>query len=119
MEDIKFIKKITDYIELERTVVGNCIYYNLDNGNKVKLWCYELGVEANVINKANGKIDAVSFPFVNYFKPTRCSDNAPQWTQYIYDNKWNFEDLYPHTIPKEYDYKNLAKALITYIEMYA
>lgn len=118
MENIKFIKKITDYIAKNRVIIGNCIYYNLANGNKVKLWCYELGVEADVINKIDGKVDTVRFPFANYFKPTQCSAGAPQWTQEIEYGKWRFEASYKHVLPKESDYINLAEALITYIEMY-
>lgn len=118
MENIKFIKKITDYIEKDRTIIGNCVYYNLHNGNKVKLWCYELGVSADVINKVNGKIDSVDFPFANYFAPTQCSVNSPKWTQHIDNGTWYFENTYKHVLPKESDYKNLAEALSVYIEMY-
>ena len=119
MENIKFILKITDYIKGDREIIGNCVYYNLDNGNKVKLWCYDCGVEAEVINKIKGKIDFVRFPFVNYFEPTQCSPGAPKWIQHITSSgTWFFEEKYAHVLPKESDYMNLAKALGTYIEMY-
>lgn len=118
MENIKFIKKMTDYVKRDRTVIGNCVYYNLANGNKVKMWCYELGVEAEVINKIDGKVDVVRFPFANYFAPTQCSPNAPKWTQHIEHGKWYFSDTYSHVLPKESDYINLAEALSTYIAMY-
>lgn len=118
MENIKFIKKITEHINEDRTIIGNCVYYNLANGNKVKMWCYELGVEVNVINKIEGKVDTVKFPFANYFAPTQCSANSPKWTQHIDNGKWYFEDMYSHVLPKENDYINLAEALSTYIEMY-
>ena len=48
MENIKFIKDITLYIDKPRAIVGNCIYYNLSNGNKIKLWCEEMGVEDTI-----------------------------------------------------------------------
>lgn len=118
MENIKFIKKITDYIEKDRTIIGDCIYYNLKNGNKIKLWCYSQGVEASAINKIDGEIDRVRFPFANYFEPTQCSNNAPKWTQHIDNGKWHFENMYTHVIPKDSDYINISKALSTYIEMY-
>jgi hypothetical protein len=118
MEDIKFIKKITDYIGRKRTIIGNCVYYNLENGNKVKLWCEELYVEANVINKIGGKVDTVRFPFANYFAPTKCSPSSKEWTQHIYCGEWQFASMYVHVLPKENDYINLAKAISTYIEMY-
>lgn len=118
MENIKFIKRITSYIKRDRVIIGNCVYYNLKNGNKIKLWCYELGVEANVINKIDGKIDTVRFPFSNYFEPTQCSANAPKWTQHIDNGRWYFSEMYQHVLPKESDYNNLAEALNMYIEMY-
>lgn len=118
MENIKFIKKITDYIEKDKTIIGDCIYYNLANGNKVKMWCYNLGVRADVINKIDGKIDCADFPFSNYFKPTQCSEGAPQWTQYITNGRWYFSEMYSHVLPKEDDYMRLAEALNLYIEMY-
>lgn len=118
MENIKFIKKITDYIDRNRTIIGNCVYYNLENGNKIKLWCYDLGVEANVINKIDGKIDTVRFPFSNYFAPTQCSPGASKWTQHIDNGHWCFENIYTHVLPKDNDYISLAEALSVYIEMY-
>ena len=118
MKDIKFIKKITDYVMRDRVIVGNCVYYNLENGNKVKLYCYDNGVKAEVINKVNGKIDDIDFPFANYFEPTQCSANSPKWTQHIDGDKWYFENTYNHVLPKNNDYINLAVALSVYIEMY-
>ena len=118
MENIKFIKKITDYVREGRTIIGNCIYYNLANGNKVKLWCDTYGVRAEAINKIDGKIDSVDFPFANYFAPTQCGPNDTKWTQHIDYGKWRFEDTYKHVLPKESDYIRLAEALNVYIEMY-
>ena len=119
MENIKFIKKITDYVSQDRIIVGDCVYYNLANGNRVKLWCYEYGVRAEVINKTDGKIDSLDLPFANYFKPTQCSPNAPKWTQHIDKGQWYFENAYTHVLPKESDYMRLAEALEQYITMYA
>lgn len=118
MENIKFIKSITDYVP-GGLVIGNCVYYNLANGNKVKFWCHEYGVKAEVINKREGKVDGVDFPFKNYFAPTQCSPGAPKWTQHIDNGKWYFEGSYKHVLPKESDYLRLAMALNEYIEMYA
>lgn len=118
MENIKFIKEITYYIDKPRTIIGNCVYYNLANGNKIKMWCYELGVEVDVINKLDGKVDFVRIPFANYFAPTQCSANAPKWTQHIEHGRWYFSNVYSHVLPKKSDYINLARALNTYIEMY-
>lgn len=118
MENIKFIKQITDYVRGNRIIIGNCVYYNFANGNKTKLWCYEYGVHAEVINKIDGKIDSVDFPFANYFKPTQCSACAPQWTQHIDGGKWYFSHVYSHVLPKESDYARLAEALNMYMEMY-
>ena len=119
MENIKFILKITGYVKGDREVVGNCVYYNLDNGNKVKLWCFEYGVGAEVINKINGKVDSVDFPFSHYFEAVQCSPSSPMWTQHITrEGKWFFEGQYSHVLPKESDYDNLASAIETYIEMY-
>ena len=119
MENIKFIKEITHYVDAPRTIIGNCVYYNLGNGNKVKMWCYEFGVKAEVINKIDGKVDTVDFPFSNYFEPTQCSANAPKWYQHIDHGKWYFSQMYDHVLPKERDYMRLANALEVYIEMYA
>lgn len=119
MENIKFIKTITDYVKIgKKEIIGNCVYYILDNGNRVKMWCYDCGVEADVINKIEGKVDCVKFPFDNYFEPTQCSIGAPKWTQHIDNGKWYFEDTYTHVLPKEKDYVNLAEAIETYIRMY-
>lgn len=118
MENIKFIKEITQYIDRPRTIIGDCVYYNLKNGNKVKMWCCISGVEVSVINKIRGAVDMVAFPFANYFRPTQCSPNAPMWTQHIDHGKWYFSDQYSHVLPQKYDFINLAKALDTYIQMY-
>lgn len=118
MENIKFIKKITDYVNRDRKIVGNCVYYTLQNGNRIKLCCYEGGVKADVINKIDGNVDGISLPFANYFKPTQCSPNAPKWTQYIDNGKWYFSDVYKHVLPTDEDYTNLANAIEDYIEMY-
>ena len=118
MEDIRFIFTITEYIDRPRTVMGNCIYYNLANGNKVKAWCYSTGIRAEVISKTQGHIDGVDLPFYRYLSPVRCSRNAPDWTQFIDKGKWNFEDQFPHTLPSEADYRKLSAALNQYIEMF-
>ena len=122
MENIKFITQITNYVAKERVIIGDCVYYNLENGNKVKLWCYSSGVTAEVINKTLGTVDRVELPFSNYFAKVQCSPNSPicpAWTQHIENGKWYFEDQYRHVLPKLSDYLNLATAIETYIDMYA
>jgi hypothetical protein len=37
MENIKFIKEITYYVDKPRTIIGNCVDYNFANGNKVEM----------------------------------------------------------------------------------
>ena len=118
MENIRFIACIADYIDRPKIVVGNCIYYSLDNGNRVKAWCYSSGVRAEVISKTQGHIDSIDIPFDRYFAPVRCSSNAPWWTQFIDKGKWNFEDIYPHTRPSDDDHQNIANALSLFIELF-
>lgn len=118
MENIKFIKGITQYVERPRSIIGDCVYYNLNNGNKVKLWCYDMGVGAEVINKLEGRIDRVDLQFANYFKPTQCSPGAPKWIQHIHFGKWYFSETYTHVLPKVSDYKNIACAIEMYIRMF-
>ena len=117
---IKFIKKITDYVEKDypKQIVGNCIYYDLTNGKVMKLWCYEYGVKAEIINKFDGKVDSIDIPFSNYFEPTQCSSGAPKWTQHIDNGKWYFENTYKHVLPTEKDYIKLAMAIEMYIKIY-
>ena len=118
MENIKFIKEVARYTDRQNVIIGDCLYYNLENGNKIKMWCYDRGVMAEVINKTTGKLDCVELPFRNYFEPKQCSPGAPKWSPYIYDGKWYFSDLYNHVVPNDNDYMCLAAALETYIGMY-
>ena len=118
MENIKFIKRITDDISMGRTIIGNCIYYDLANGNIAKIWCEELGVEINIINSTHGKVDNVYLPFANYFEAVQCSSNSPKWHQHIDKGHWYFEESYKHVLPKNSDYMRLAKAIETYINMF-
>jgi hypothetical protein len=119
MEDIKFIKKITDYILLkDRNIFGNCVYYYMANNNRAKLWCDTIGVIVEIININNGKIDEIHFPFANYFEPTQCSAGAPMWRQHIDNGYWHFEKQYKHVLPKDSDYVRLASAIYSYMEMF-
>lgn len=119
MASIKFIKQITDYINKERIIVGNCIYYKLKNNNRVKTWCDNDGVRIKIINCKEGEVDYTFLPFKNYFEPTQCSPGAPMWYQHIEDgNRWYFEETYSHVLPKERDYKRLANAMENYIQMF-
>jgi hypothetical protein len=118
MESLKFIDEITSYVDRNRIIIGDCVYYNLENGNKVKIWCDTYGVCATVINKTQGSVDRVDFPFRCYFAPVQCSKGAPTWTQHIDHGHWYFDNM-PHVLPKHSDFCNLALALTVYIDMYA
>ena len=118
MANIRFIKQITSYIDRERIIVGNCIYYKLKNGNRARMWCETDGVRIKIINAKEGEVDGVFLPFMNYFQPTRCSPNAPKWYQHIDGNYWYFEKEYSHVLPKESDYTRLANAMENYIQMF-
>ena len=118
IQNIKFINRITDEINREKVVMGNFVYYVLNNGNRVKTYCEEEGVRMEIVNKKEGKVDGTWLPFRNYFQPTQCSLGAPTWYQHINHGKWYFSEMYTHVLPKASDYKNLAKAMETYIKMF-
>ena len=117
-ENIKFINCITGYVHKDKIVIGDCVYYVLGNGNRVKAYCDEFGVRMEVINRKEGKVDAAYLPFKNYFQPTQCSPGAPTWYQHIEYGKWYFSDQYTHVLPKASDYRNLASAMETYMQMF-
>ncbi len=118
MVNIKFIKSITNYISMDRTISGDCVYYDLNNGNVAKTFCYEDGVGIQIINKVNGMIDNIRLPFANYFEPKQCSPGAPKWNQHIERNgEWYFAQ-YDWCLPTEKDYMNIAKAMATYMCMF-
>lgn len=116
--DIKFIKEITEFVCLKRTIVGDFIYYTLDNGNRIKTWCYGYGVEMEVIHKTSGKVDSIKLPFLNYFKPVQCGPNSPYWYQSISYNKWQYEKQHPDLFPTDEDYKSIADGIETFISLY-
>ena len=118
MENIKFILKFANEVPRGHKVVGNCVYFVLKNGNRVKAYCDEYGVILEVINNREGKIDSVKLPFSNYFQPVQCSQGAPAWYQTIEHGKWRFEETYKHVLPKLRDYQNLAEAMENYIAMF-
>lgn len=122
MENVKFIDRITMYLETSpgqrRVKVGNCIYITLQSGLNVKLYCVSNAVIAEVISKVNGKVDGIELPFANYFEPTQCSPGARKWTQYIENGRWYFSDQYPHVLPTDEDYDNLAHGIHEFISLY-
>ena len=117
-KNIKFIKRITDELSRERVIIGDFVYFVLGNGNRVKAHCDEFGVQMEVINRKEGRVDSIHLPFRNYFQPTQCSPGAPTWYQHIDHDKWWFEGTYKHVLPKSSDYRNLANAMETYIRMF-
>ena len=118
IQNVKFINKMTDYVDREKVVLGDMVYYVLGNGNRVKAYCEEQGVRMEVINRKEGKVDSIYLPFRSYFQPTQCSPGAPTWYQHIDNGRWYFSQSYTHVLPKVSDYKNLAKAMETYIKMF-
>jgi hypothetical protein len=116
--NVRFIKRITDAVNRERTIIGVCVYYALHNGNRVKTYCLETGVTMEIINKKEGKVDSVFLPFKNYFQPTQCSKGAPMWYQHIEGDHWYFEKTYSHVVPKVSDYINLARAMEDYMRLF-
>ena len=118
MENIKFIKKITEHINRRPNIIGDCIYFELKNRNKARTWCESDGVYIKIVNNKEGEIDRVFLPFMNYFKPTQCSPGAPTWYQHIDRNHWYFEGSYSHVLPKESDYVRLADAMENYIKIF-
>lgn len=122
MEKLKFISEITSYLlpvnEKQRVIIGDCVYVPLRDGMNVKLYCEARAVIAKVISKRAGVLDCVELPFANYFKPTKVSDSAPEWTQYIDNGKWYFSDTYPRVLPTEEDFACLAAGIDAYIGLY-
>lgn len=116
--NVRFIKRITEDVRRERIIIGDFVYFVLRNGNRAKAYCDEFGVRIEVINKKEGKVDSTYLPFKNYFMPTQCSAGAPMWYQHIDKNRWYFEEMYSHVLPKASDYKNLASAIDSYIGMF-
>lgn len=118
IKDIKFIKTITNYLDREPTIIGNHIYYKLQNMNIIKTWCEKYGVYIQVINQAKGIIDTTFLPFDKYFKPVRCHEGTKLWYQYIDGDCWFFEGVYSHVLPKPEDYQKLCDAMENYIKMF-
>jgi hypothetical protein len=99
-------------------IIGDYVYYVLGNGNRVKAYCDDTGVEMEVVNRKDGRVDRVYLPFRNYFQPTQCSPGAPTWYQHIDHGRWYFSQTYSHVLPKVSDYRNLANAMENYIKMF-
>lgn len=118
VSNIRFIKEITAHLDKEPIVVSDYIYYALPNGNMAKTWCDCCGVHIAIINKMQGEVDSMYFPFEKYFKPVRCFEGAELWHQYIRETHWCYELQHPHVAPQADDYINLCNAMKTYISMY-
>lgn len=119
MKNIRFIKRITDEIQRERKIIGDCVYYTLNNKNRVKAYCLSTGVNLEIINANNGVIDSVHLPFSQYFHPVQCSPRDRLFHQSIcLNNEWMFESQYEHVLPKDEDYKTIAVAMEDYIAMF-
>lgn len=119
VNNIQFIRAICAHLPRLGNIVGDYIYFPLDNGNRVKAFCEnDVGVKLEVINIRNGMNDSVYLPFSNYFQPVCCCPGADSWYQRIDRDKWYFETTYPHLVPKESDYVRLACAIELFISMW-
>lgn len=118
MVNIRFIKEITNHLNRDRVIIGNCVYYQLENRNKAKAWCDYHGVHIEIINNKEGKVDGVYLPFEHYFEPVQCHKGTQWWYQSIEINSWMFERQYEHVLPKASDYINLCNAMESYIAMF-
>ena len=119
MENIKFIKEIMSYSSNRKgKVLGNYMYYKLNNRTTAKIWCQSDGIVARIINNETGEVDSCHFPFANYFDKKKCSPNAPEWSQYIDNGKWYFSQ-YKHVLPTAQDYHRIAFAVTDYISLFS
>lgn len=116
------IKKFSKY-ENDFVFVGNRVYVNLPNGNRVKLYLDSKysnrkdSVTAVAINKLDGEIDNTQIPFSNYFREVQCSANAPKWYPHIEDGEWYFSQ-YEWCLPNNDDFKALAEGIDKYIALW-
>lgn len=117
MENIKFIRNITEYVYGKRKIIGNAVYYDLCNGKLAKMWCGTHGVNVEIIGKDRGVIDSVYLPFANYFTPKQCSAGAPLWPQHIDCGEWYFHQ-YEHCRPTAADFRKLAEGITDYMELF-
>lgn len=115
MENIKFIRACTVYSNREHYMTaGNFILFPMKNGNIAKTCCESNGVLVEIVNKKEGVVDRVLFPFANYFRKKQCSSNAPMWDQHIENGEWYFSQ-YKHCLPDANDYERIANAVDKYI----
>lgn len=125
MENIKFVKQIMGN-KGKYNDIGNCRYYQLENGNIAKVivdggnvYHETYGVTCEIINYKGGMVDKCYFPFSNYFEPVSCSPNSPIWYQHIERGEWYFSRMYTHVLPKEKDFKAISDAVFTYIKLFS
>lgn len=127
MENIKFIREIMRHgPNKSGKEVGNCLYYELPNGNRAKVFSEGVGiygeshgVTVKIINNKEGTVDVCYFPFENYFRKVRCSPGAPWWTPHIEKGRWRFSQMYDHVVPKSDDFERLAVAVCEYMGMFS
>lgn len=118
MENIKFVREIMGSYNDEYYDMGNCRYYPFKSDNIGKVYVKENGVVCEIINKKVGKIDECYFPFINYFKPVRCSEGAPLWYQHIENNMWYFSRTYKHVLPTQNDFKAIRDSIYNYFNLF-
>lgn len=117
MASIKFLRQFHAYVKTEGTEVGDCIYYQLTDKLMAKAYCADTSISVTIINRLDGEIDQVQFPFENYFTPKQCSPSSPKWHQHIDNGKWYFAN-YPHCLPTPDDYKAIATAMEKYFDLF-
>lgn len=118
MENIRFIRALMTYVDGEKQEIGNCIYTQIGKSNRIKAFCSPASVILRVVNIQSGEIDGIELPFINYFEKVRCCTNAPLWTQHIDRGMWNFENQYPHLVPRDTDYLRIGAAITAYINLF-
>ncbi|MBR4855795.1 MAG: hypothetical protein IKU94_04125 [Bacteroidaceae bacterium] len=117
MENIKFIRECM--LSSDRghyLTAGNFLLFPMKNGNVAKTCCESNGVRVEIVNKKDGIVDRVLFPFANYFKQKQCSPGAPLWDQHIENGEW-YSSQYKHCLPTHEDYECVAKAVDKYIKI--
>lgn len=120
MENIKFIRSIARYCDNDKIEIGNCIYFDLDNGwrSKAKAFCTQHGVQMEIISPTIGKIDVVELPFANYMDKRKLSPSAPEWYTYIDNGHWYWTQQYPNLAPTDTELMRIAAAMNAYMRLF-
>lgn len=118
MENIKFIRSIARYCDNDKTEIGNCIYFELDNGNRAKAFCNQYNVAMEIISPRSGRLDSVEIPFANYIGKRRISPASPEWYTYIERGHWYWTQQYPNLAPTDTELMRIAAAMNAYMRLF-